>query len=239
MEGQFWALVGRDNTSGRVPGAVIGSNPAGPTAAVLIHYQICDMWRYARPAQGRAETSVAISANTASPYNFPTDFLDWLPNEPPTINGLPLELKTRGEVRQLAAAVTQNGTPCVFYELGTNPASTWRRRFGVWPTPSAAFTLYLDYLRQPIALSVLGNTDEYPDLLPDFHLTPCFGAAYTFYQNNPELPRPDAWKSWGDRYQREKAQSRLAMRQEMGASFRGYIPSVMTSAVLDAWMPAE
>lgn len=240
MEGKFWELVGRDKTSGRVPGSPIGSNPAGPDAAALIHFCITEMWQEARPVLGRATDPIALTSGSAGPYNLPTDFLAFFDNEPPTIAGQPVYPRKRNEVRQIAAGTSTQPatTPCVLYEIGRSTTTPFRRRFQVWPLPGSSMTLDLDYLRTPLAFATLAVGDEYPDLPADLHLAPVYGAACLFFDNNDVVPGKD-YAMWQNRYERGKARLKLTCREELQPAYQAVVPNMMSNTIMDRWMPVE
>lgn len=234
MRGLFWELIGQVSTFGRQPGY---GTPAGPSLDTMLYSYICEMVEDCAPVLCRAEGTITLSAGTgAGPYDLPSDFIDFLDVEDPlTLAGIELRQTRRTTARQMAAGYSSvSGVPTHWYEMGRKTTSSFGRQVGFWPPPTAAGTVYVPYLREPLTFSAVGSSTQYPDLPRSFHRAPVFGAAGEFSQHRPELFEGKDTNSWTAYYQNEKARLKRHTEERLRATMRNTVPDYTSAAFEDA-----
>lgn len=230
MRGLFWELTGLSSTFGRQPGY---GTPAGPSLDTMLYTYICEMVEDARPVLCREEGTITLSAVTgAGPYDLPADLIDFLDVEDPlTLAGVELIQTRQTTARMMAAGwTTSNATPTHWYEWGRKITSTFGRQVGFWPPPSAAGTVYVPYLREPLTFATVGSSTQYPDLPRSFHRAPVFGAAAEFSQHRPELFEGKDTSSWRAYYDSEKQRLVRHTAERNRATMRNTVPDYTAAA---------
>lgn len=119
-------------------------------------------------------------------FTVPAKFWKWGP-DPPRVGDRAARWMRHAEVDLLDAQGGLSDTDLVVYDAGRNPQTEgghaigrayWR--IGVRPTPSAAGTLVVYYLRQPMPFATVEDGYEYPDLPSEYHMAPIYWAALHF-----------------------------------------------------------
>lgn len=235
----FWSLIGL------VEGQY-DSKLTSAQADLRIWQGIVELARRARPVDLRATANLSLSQAGGNVYALPTDFHSWLPLEPITINGIPLEKTSKRDLDNRhpgwSTETVQSGTPVLAYVENGKPTTgsglANRKTIRFYPGITSTMTAVVPYLRYPRKFATLvadtGNfthaTDDYPDLPVDFHEDPCYWAAARFYRGKTEKPAFDPNQFLSDFEGRVQELRRLT-REELQEDARPTTPTIGRSLI--------